>query len=509
MEFLGLCWRDLWRNKRRSGLTALVMGLAVASMIAFIAISDGSHRQMIESATDTLLGHAQVQHEGFRDEPDLEHRIDAADLATVGALLDGTSDVRAWTPRLLSGGLVSRKVTGGDDDEAPVETASEGAMALGVDPGRERRVSRLAEAIVPDDPAGRCLRGCRSALGPAAKADDLRCAEACRGAEAGFDGTACASVGTKLCGGPCAADAEGADDCRADDCRATFADYCEPARFLADAAPEPEQPWRGEAVLGAGLALMLGVDVGDRVALTTGTAEGRSFGALYRVAGLVRCGAADVNRSMLITHLSTLSAGLDVPGAATSLVLAVHHPERAPEVAAGLDARVAQAAPGLRAWSWRDLSPELYVLLELDGVSLLVTLLLMITVVGVILMNVVTMSVMERTREYGVRLALGESPARIMWGLVAESLLLSLLAGAAGAVLGEAAVWALHRHGIPLGMEAIQVAGVMGDAVIRGDFSWFGLAFALGTVSGYAVLGALYPAWRIHRLLPVNALKFT
>jgi ABC-type lipoprotein release transport system permease subunit len=462
---------------------------------------------MIESATDTLLGHAQIQHAGFRDEPDLEHRIEADELDRLAPLLEGSDDVRAWAPRLLSGGLVSRKApTRPEDDEAPAaDVASEGAVVLGVQPDRERRVSQLANTVLPDVPASRCLRGCRAVVDPAGSADGPRCEAACRNAAAGFSGAACEAVGRALCGGPCA---ERDEACAADTCREAFADYCEPARFLAAATPHLGQPWQGEAVLGSGLARQLAVDVGDRVALTTGTAKGRAFASLYRVAGVIHGGSSDVNRSALITHLDKLSAGLDVPGAASAVVLAVGHPDRAPEVAADLDRRVALATPGLRVWSWRELSPELYLLILLDSASLFVTLFLVIMVVGVILMNVVTMSVMERTREYGVRLALGESPRRIMWGLVAETLLLALVAGAAGCVLGEAGTWVLHVYGIDLGVDQIEVAGVLGNAVIYGDASWSGLFFSLGTVVGFSVLGSLYPAWRIHRLQPVVALRF-
>jgi ABC-type lipoprotein release transport system permease subunit len=535
MDFLRLCWRDLWRNRRRSLLTGLVMGFAVMAMVAFVALNDGSHRQMIESATDTLLGHAQVQHAGFRDEPDLDHRIPPAQLELLRPVLDRQAGVRSWAPRLISGGLLSRKTRGERDDagdasadvaaepsadssdaamaESEASTNAEGAVVLGVEPERERRVSLLAASVLPDVPGDRCLRGCRAALDELSGGDDRRCEAACRTAREGFGGDACASLARELCGGPCPApnDDEGASDraCLADACREAFADYCEPARFLAPTTPAPDQPWRGEALLGSGLARVLGVGVGDRVALTTGTAEGRTFASLYRVAGVVHCGSSDVNRTMLITHLDKLAAGLDVPGAATSVVLAVDRAGDAPVVAAALDERLASSTPILRAWSWRELSPELYVLILLDSASLLVTLILVVMVVGVILMNVVTMTVMERTREYGVRLALGESPARLMRCVLTETLLLALVFGAIGATLGEGLTWLLHEYGVDLGVDQIEVAGVLGNAVIYGDFSVFGVVFSLATVTGFSVLGALYPAWRIHRLSPVAALRFT
>jgi ABC-type lipoprotein release transport system permease subunit len=245
------------------------------------------------------------------------------------------------------------------------------------------------------------------------------------------------------------------------------------------------------------------------VALTTGTATGRPFATLYRVTGVLHSGSVELNRTTLLTHLDKLAAGLDLPGAASVLVLAVHYPAAAPEVAAALDRRVTSLTPGLRAWSWRELSPELYIVILLDSVSLYVTLILMFTVIGVIMINIVTMSVLERTREYGVRLALGESPRRILWGLVTETCLLCLASAAVGVVLGEGLTWLMHTRGIDLGVDQVQVAGVLGQAVIYGDFTLLAPVFSVATVLGFSLLGSLYPAWRIHRLRPVDALRFS
>lgn len=519
MEFVRLCWRDLWRNRRRTALTGLVMVFAVAVMIVFVGVGDGSHTSMISSATDTLLGHVQVQHAEFRDEPDLLHRLEAADLGPAVALVEGTEGVRAWAPRLITGGLVSRRTVdlssealAKEDGDDPVDLSSEGALVLGVDPAREARVTSLARSVLPDDPQGRCRRGCRAALGRAPTVE-ARCQAACANARGGFEGAPCLALARSLCGPPCPPPApsnvEGeADDCPADDCGARFADYCQPARFLADVTPAADRPWSGEAVLGVGLAEVLAVDVGDRVALSTGTAEGRTFASLYRVAGLLQCGSQDLNRTVLLTQIDKLSAGLDLPGAASALVVAVTHVDRAPEVALALDASLRTRLPTLRAWSWRDLSPELYLFVLLDAASLYITLALLVMVVGIILMNVVTMSVLERTREYGVRLALGESPARIMWGLVAEVFLLAVVSCAVGAALGEAGNLALHTWGIDLGLGQIEVAGTLQAAVLYSDLTWSGLLFSVCTVTLFSVAGSLYPAWRIHRLSPVVALRF-
>ena len=161
LRFLAICWRDLWRNRRRTILTGLVMAFSVAVMILFVGLGDGGHLQMIKSATDAYLGHAQIQHQAFQDEPDLRHVIEASDLGRLGPLLDGDPEVLGWAPRVNTGGLLSKKVPDPPepDPDAPEDLdawrdmASEGAFVVGVDPLREAGVSTLGGSVVADDPA--------------------------------------------------------------------------------------------------------------------------------------------------------------------------------------------------------------------------------------------------------------------------------------------------------------------------------------------------------------------
>lgn len=215
----------------------------------------------------------------------------------------------------------------------------------------------------------------------------------------------------------------------------------------------------------------------------------------------------EINRTFAITHYDKLGAGLGIPGAATSFVLAVDDLDDADALAAGVQERLSDV-DGVVALSWRQLSPEMDIFVKLDQGSLLVMLALFVMIVGVILANVVTMSVMERTREYGVRMALGESPARITAGLLGEILLLSLLASAVGATIGGALNLYYATAGLDFGMGEMETTGVIIDSIYNTESSVYGFVFAIGTVVGFSILGALIPAWRIRRLRPVDALRF-
>jgi len=113
---------------------------------------------------------------------------------------------------------------------------------------------------------------------------------------------------------------------------------------------------------------------------------------------------------------------------------------------------------------------------------------------GVGVMNTMLMSVFERTREFGVLRAVGWHPAQILLMVLGESLGLSLLGGAIGALLGAAAV-----HGVA---NVPAISSIMPPSFSVGLF-----AQALGVALVLGLVGGVLPAWRAARLMPVEAIR--
>ncbi len=130
---LRLGWRNLFRNKRRTLIAGLAIGVGLASLIFTDALMQGMVAQMIKSATAAYLGEGEIHRRGFRltQEPGLTIH----DAAGVEARLEKDPDVEAFAPRAESFGMIT----------SAAEARS--VMIVGVDPSRERLLSQVDDNI--------------------------------------------------------------------------------------------------------------------------------------------------------------------------------------------------------------------------------------------------------------------------------------------------------------------------------------------------------------------------
>ncbi len=125
------------------------------------------------------------------------------------------------------------------------------------------------------------------------------------------------------------------------------------------------------------------------------------------------------------------------------------------------------------------------------GTLLLFVAMASLLVGGVGIMNIMLVSVTERTREIGLRMAVGARGRDILRQFLIEAVVLCVLGGLTGIVLGELGSWGMRRllnWATELSLPAI-IASV-------------GVATIVGIVFGY------YPAWKASRLDPIEALRY-
>ena len=180
--------------------------------------------------------------------------------------------------------------------------------------------------------------------------------------------------------------------------------------------------------------------------------------------------------------------------------------EAAESVATALGAQL--TAPGLQAVTWKTLLPEVVQMLELIRVNLMVILIVVFVVVALGVTNTLLMAVLERTREFGLQLALGTRPGLIVRTVLYESLVLGVLGLAAGFALGALIVGYYHTYGFDLAAYAAASRTIPGmTSVVYPTLVLANLWLPMAALFVTSLAAALYPAWRAARLDPVQALR--
>ena len=110
---------------------------------------------------------------------------------------------------------------------------------------------------------------------------------------------------------------------------------------------------------------------------------------------------------------------------------------------------------------------------------------------GIGIMNIMLVSVTERTKEIGIRMAIGAKPSDIRVQFLIESFLLSIIGGLIGVAVGI------------LGAELVQISGVMSVSI-----SLFSIVLSLGFSGAIGVLFGYYPAYKASLLNPIDALRY-
>jgi ABC-type lipoprotein release transport system permease subunit len=407
-NLFSLSWRNIWRHRGRSLLSAGAVGLAVFFTLVYLSFLGSIENAMYNNLTESV-GHLQVRVAGYREKRELRE-----------LLISHIDAVKAQLSR---------------------ESEAELAVALEV------------PALIAGENRSRAV----------------------------------VLVGNE----------------RPADLQKKFAQ-----RYLA-AGRLPAANDLQSIALGASLAKALKVKLGDWVYVYAPGTEGRGAG-IYRLVGLLKFSDSGLEARSAFVSLAAAQE-LAAPGSATRIEL------HFPFTRYSQDAQLTALQPRLAALldqnlvleTWRQASPALAQLLQLLTPLVLIFAGIFFGLAGLLVVNTIYLSLLERTREFGVIVALGAGPTKVMRMVLLECLLLCGAGAIIGGALGLLLVTALSG-GLSLGalysQTSLSVLGVPQTIYpsLRSMDVPITLAFALAT----SLLAAWWPARVAARLEPVEAMRF-
>ncbi|MCW8919631.1 MAG: ABC transporter permease [Gammaproteobacteria bacterium] len=267
-------------------------------------------------------------------------------------------------------------------------------------------------------------------------------------------------------------------------------------------------------LIGYGMARKLKAKLGSKLVVMAGKQGGDSQAQLGRVRGIFDSHMDELDDFLILSDLSFARVFLEGEGAevaqqpVTRFAIFLDNEEQLAHWKQRLQESIDQSA--LVALDWREMMPQLVQFIVIDDAGNYVFLLLILMLVVFGIVNTVLMSVLERTREFGLLRALGMGRYHLLWLVFCESLLLSLLAVVIGWLVGGGLHLWFSRHGIDFSAmmaEGTTIMGTFMDPVVFTELSAERVIQLTVIIFGATLASGIYPAIKAARVTPVAALR--
>ena len=397
-----MAFRNIFRNRRRSILTGLMMVGGFCMYSFSMAVADGMYGDIIDMFTKNRTGHVQVHRKGYLKRPSLYQTLE--DDGRIEKTVAGTPHVASQVKRVYAPTLAF----------AGVKTTA--AQICGVVPEAEAKAMNLDKKVT-----------------------------------------------------------EG--------------------RYLS---PAPN-----EVVIGPGLAEALNAGPGSEIALISQAADGSIANDLFTVVGVLAKKSSPYDRIACYMKIEDAQRFLELAGRIHEIALLLDDQRHARRTAALLADRLSD--PDLEADPWQVVEAHFYRAMQADMKGNYVTQFIIMLIVAIGVLNTVLMSILERTREFGVIRALGARPRSVLGMIVLEAAFLSLLAVVLGLAFSLPINYYYSFHGIAIPTPLTW--GGMTFEVMRARITIRSAVEPALVTFGAAVLVSVLPALRAARIAPVRAMR--
>ena len=405
-----MAWRNLWRRKRRTLITAISIGFGVMLAVTFTGSGDYWYTNMINAGATMGLGHITIEPHGYNQTPSLDKRL----------LNAGQIRKHVLTMPGVSNAIV--RIMG----QAMFASASKtiGGMFLAVDPSQESPDQNLL------------------------------------------------------------------------------------LRSLIQGQLFPGTDGRG-IVVGSKMAKKLNLRIGKKLVYTTTDVSGEIVSEIARVTGIFETGVSEVDGALVLLPINSVRAILHYDDEDATLVAVTVNDQRYAESIR--DKIAAEVGNPLReVLTWKQTQTELAGIITMDKSGNYITQVLIGLLIAAGILNTLLMSVLERTREFGVMMAVGMSPATLFKLVLVESFWLALIGLAVGIII--TAPWYAYLHYVGLDFSGAigndySAGGVLVDPIFRIRLYKESIIAILSGVFSLTLLSGIYPAWRAGRTPPVESLK--
>ena len=257
------------------------------------------------------------------------------------------------------------------------------------------------------------------------------------------------------------------------------------------------------AVIGKGLAKTLSATLGSEMVLFSQAADGSIANDVYTIVGILESGDDATDRVTCYLNLEDAQELLVLEGRIHEIVLTVSKINQVPTITKAIETRLNDST--LDVAPWQEVAKSFYRAMQADKQGDAIGRIVIMLIVAIGVLNSVLMSVLERTREYGVLKAVGTKPTQIFRLVICEVAIIALASICVGAVLGVLANYLLSIYGITL-PEEFTYGGIKFETMYA-EVNARSLIIPAITVLLSAIVVGLFPAIKAARIMPAKAMR--
>ena len=261
-----------------------------------------------------------------------------------------------------------------------------------------------------------------------------------------------------------------------------------------------------EIIIGKSLAKNLQIMIGDELTLMGNGRDGSIAATILPVVGIYQSGSKELDRNLIQMPIKTFQEtfGMGTHGHA---IVFFHDDVKQVSLFKQEINQIIPDNKSLVTLTWDELQPGIKQAIELDYSSGWFMYLVLVAVITFSILNTFLMSVLERTREFGIMLALGYKPLNIGKLVMLEAFILTLFALALGTLIGLSINLYFAYYGLSFeGMEEIASVYNM-PSTLYPQISLESILIGPLVIFIFTIISALYPAIKIRKLQPVEAMR--
>jgi ABC-type lipoprotein release transport system permease subunit len=410
MKDFQLAWKNLWRNRRRTIITAASIFFAVFFALVMRSFQLGTYDSMYKNVIESYTGYIQVQHQDYTEEPILDNSF-KADAEVLGKA-EADPNVTDVVTRLESYAL------------AASGSRTQGVMVLGVDPDKENELSDLKQRLVKFRLTESSVESLMASEIPERT---RRLLDLFRNESWSGTGRMMLDLGIPA-----------EDSSSILPIMRKHASF--PNEYLSEALPEG-------VLIGSGLSDFLKVNVGDTIVLMGQGYHGTSAAGNFIVAGIIKLPTPDIDKRIVYMPLETARSLYAAEDLSTSAVVRIKDfsDKAVSETAERLSTIV---SPPLAVRTWKDMNALLLNQMEADSRSGMIMIGILYLVIAFGVFGTVLMMMAERRREFGMLVSIGMQKRKLARIVTMEMLLMGLLGIFSGVIASLPLV--IYGHFRPL-----------------------------------------------------------